>query len=318
MDAPQRAAEHLHKRSWLERLSLHAPAGAQGNGFATTADFLPSFFVVGPPRTGTSWLHDILRGQAVLPSPTKETRFFDTHFHRGIDWYRAHYPAKINSQTVGEIAPTYFASDKARQRIAQLLPEARVVCIFRDPVERILSLYRVKRAYGLIPSSFEHAVVHDPEFMETSRYTANLRAWQNTLGRDQVMVTLYDDLQTDPQTYLDSIVDFIGIPRFTLTAAQNHSVHGSDSLTHPRNYARTRNATRMADWLKAQRLDKLVAAVRESPLRKLFLGGGRPFAEPSPELTARLYELFRPEVEELEKILQRDLSTWKSLKAVAA
>jgi hypothetical protein len=48
------------------------------------------------------------------------------------------------------------------------------------------------------------------------------------------------------------------------------------------------------------------------------LGGGRPFAEPSPELTARLYELFRPEVEELEKILQRDLSTWKSLKAVAA
>jgi hypothetical protein len=53
-------------------------------------DFLPSFFILGPPRTGTTWLHEVLRNHAELPSPTKETRFFDVHFHRGLDWYRAH------------------------------------------------------------------------------------------------------------------------------------------------------------------------------------------------------------------------------------
>jgi len=166
MDAAQRAAEDPRKRSWLERISARG-SSERANGC------LPEFFVVGPPRTGTSWLYEMLRGQVILPRTTKETRFFDTDFHRGLDWYRA----------------------------------------------------------------------------------------------------------------------------------------------HPRSYARTRNATRVADWLKAQRFDRLVAAIRNSPLRQFFLSGGRPFADPPSEFAAGLYELFRPEVEELETILKRDLGAWKSTAA---
>jgi hypothetical protein len=127
-----------------------------------------------------------------------------------------------------------------------------------------------------------------------------------------VLATIYDDLLHDPQEFLNRLVDFIGVPRFALTPLQNHWVHGSESLTHPRNYARTRNATRVADWLKAQRFDNLVAVIRDSPLRQFFLSGGRPFADPPSEFAARLYELFRPEIEELETILKRDLGAWKS------
>jgi Sulfotransferase domain len=144
---------------------------------------MPSFVLCcRPPRTGTSWLYEVLRGRVILPLATKETRFFDTHFHRGLEWYRAHYPPQTVSSCVGEVAPTYFASVEASHRIAQLIPAARVVCIFRDPVERILSLYRLKRAYGLIPWTFEQAIVKDPELMDTSRYSEHYRAWQNALG----------------------------------------------------------------------------------------------------------------------------------------
>ena len=69
----------------------------------------------------------------------------------------------------------------------------------------------------------------------------------------------------------------------------------------------------MADWFKARRLDRFVAAVRNSPLRKLFLGGGEPFAELPRETIPKLYDLFRPEVEELEVLLNRDLTSWKSM-----
>jgi hypothetical protein len=68
----------------------------------------------------------------------------------------------------------------------------------------------------------------------------------------------------------------------------------------------------MADWCKARRLDRVVATVKSSPLLKLFLGGGPAFEELSPAISVRLYELFRPEVEKLEAILDRDLSAWKS------
>jgi hypothetical protein len=80
--------------------------------------------------------------------PTKETRFFDKHFHRGIDWYRAHYTHATADQHVGEIAPTYFASIEASERIARTLPQAKVVCVFRHPVEQVMSLYKLKRAYS--------------------------------------------------------------------------------------------------------------------------------------------------------------------------
>src|SRR4051812_6874199 len=59
---------------------------------ATNGSFvLPSFFVIGPPRTGTSWLHEVLSKRVSLSHPTKETRFFDKHFDRGLEWYASHY-----------------------------------------------------------------------------------------------------------------------------------------------------------------------------------------------------------------------------------
>ena len=74
----------------------------------------------------------------------------------------------------------------------------------------------------------------------------------------------------------------------------------------------------MANWCKARRLDRVVTAIKSSPLIKLFLGGGPPFAQIAPETTQRLYELFRPEIEELEVMLNRDFSAWKGDPVCAA
>lgn len=279
---------------------------------------LPTFFIVGPPRTGTTWLHEVLKDRAVLPKSIKETRFFDNHFHRGVEWYRAHFPSPIPGKRIGEVAPTYFASGAARERIARVVPHARVVCVFRNPVERVLSLYRLKSAYGMIPWKFDQAILMDPELVESGRYATNLKAWQQTLGKDQVYATLYEDLRDHPQSYLDRVVDFIGVPRFQLTSSQREFVFASENMTHPRNYKRTRCAALAADWFKARRLGRLVTRIKRSPLRKLFLGGGPPFADLPSESTRRMYEIFQPEVEELETIIKRDLSGWKKVPCAAA
>jgi hypothetical protein len=315
-----RTQELARKKLWMERVYAQSIDRAAESVPTTTelSGTLPSFFVIGPPRTGTTWLYEILRERTLLPAPTKETRFFDTHFHRGLDWYSAHFPASPTKYRIGEVAPTYFASTKASERIAKVLPEARVVCIFRNPVERILSLYKLKCAYGLIPWTFEQAMVRDPEMLESGKYATKLQAWQCALGGDQVMPLLYDDLKHAPQSFLNTLVDFIGVPRFALKESQTQSVHASEVMTYPRSYRRTRNASTLADWFKARRLDRVVAAVRNSPLRRLFLGGGPPFAELPLEIVSGLYDLFRPEVEKLETMLNRDLSAWKSIREQAA
>ena len=274
---------------------------------------IPStFFVVGPPRTGTSWLHEVLSRYANLPSPTKETRFFDLHFQRGPKWYRAHFPNMRPDRLSGEIAPTYFASTDARRRIADTVPTAKLIFIFRNPVQRVVSLYRVKRAFGMLPYSFEEALERDPELIESGRYATTLRKWQLEFPNNQLLVTVYDDLQRDPQAFIDNVSNFLEIPKIQLLPSQLKSVHSSDRLTEPRCYLATRSATVLADWCKARRLDRVVATVRRSPLMRLFLGGGDPFPEIHSHTLQRLEETFRPEVETLEKMVGRNFPAWKS------
>lgn len=273
---------------------------------------LPSFIVAGPPRTGTSWLHEILSQHANLPTLNKETRFFDVHFARGLKWYGHHFPAAAAARPMGEVAPTYFASPQARLHIARTIPHARLIFIFRNPVQRVVSMYRAKRAYGRFPWSFELALQRDPELMESAKYAAHLAQWQRTFAKDQMLLALYDDLRGDPQSFIDRLTQFIGMQRIVLTPAHLQRVYSSGTMTMPRSYLATWAGTAVADWCKARRLEKVVASVKGSPLIGVFIGGGRPFPEIPPHILQRLYQVFRPEVEALEAILARDLSHWKA------
>jgi hypothetical protein len=293
------------------------PAPAADPVAVTDQRRLPSFFIVGPPRTGSTWLHELLSQHTQLPSPSKETRFFDTHYHRGLNWYLAHYDADDAKRRMGEVAPTYFASSEARERIALVAPAAKIACVFRHPVERLVSLYRLKRAYGMIRWTLEEAIERDPELMESSNYAGNFRLWQRCFGDDNVWAGTYDDLRQHPQSFMNSLTDFIGIPRFAIAPGEYARVHDSECMTLPRSYYRTRTALIMADRFKAWRLNRIVVALKNSRLRKLILGGGTPFSQPEPEVLAWLYERLRPEVEALEVLLERDLSAWKTPKAAS-
>lgn len=269
----------------------------------------PSFMVVGPPRTGTSWLHKLLEPYATLPSPTKETRFFDLHFHRGFDWYTWHF-SRHRDGPMGEVAPTYFGSREARLRIAETLPRAKIVFIFRNPIERAVSLYRLKIAYGMLRCSFAEALEKDPELINSGLYWTHLSEWRACFPDEQLLVTFYDDLAGDPQAYVSRVGEFIGLPAIHLSKSQVNRVYSSERMTQPRSYLATRAASVFADWCKARHLDHLVAGVRESALIKLFLGGGKSLPAVDAAALDALWEIFRPEVEALASHLGRPLESW--------
>jgi hypothetical protein len=82
-------------------------------------------------------------------------------------------------------------------------------------------------------------------------------------------------------------------------------------MTQPRNYYLTRGAILLSEWSRARQMDSVVAAAKKLGALKLFVGGGTPFPEiPSPQ-RAKLRELFRSDVDELEGMLNRNLSSWK-------
>ena len=278
-----------------------------------TAPERPSFIVVGPPRTGTSWLHKILEPYATLPSPSKETRFFDLHFHRGFDWYAWHFP-RHRSGPMGEVAPTYFGSPEARLRIAETLPGAKIVLIFRDPIERAVSLYRLKLAYGMLRCSFAEALREDEELINSGLYWTHLCGWRDCFPDEQLLVMIYDDLASNPQKFANRVAAFVGLPPIELSQAQVRRVYSSERMNQPRSYLATSTATAFANWCKARHLDHLVASVRESALIKLFLGGGKSLPSVDSETLDVLSDRFRPEVKALASHLGRRLESWNSIR----
>ena len=272
---------------------------------------LPSFLVLGPPRTGTTWLYDVLRSRALLPSLTKETRFFDVHFDRGLGWYSDHFSANPEHRVVGEIAPTYFASPQACARVASSLPNSRLIIIFRNPIQRLISLYRLKRAYGLHAWDFDTALERDPELLASSLYATHLRTWQSYFAPEQISIHFFEDLIADPQAFLDNICAFTLIPPFQLNEFERGKVFSAAKMTEPRMYAATRAAQSVADWCKARRLDRVVHRLRNSRVFNLLVGGGNPLPPIPCESLARVHEQLLPETEELERLTGRDLTAWK-------
>ncbi len=272
---------------------------------------LPDFIAVGPPRTATTWLHEVLKERVCLPAARKETDFFTRFYDRGIGWYADFFRHCGAAAVVGELSPMYFASDVARERIVAALPECKIICSFRDPVARAYSNYRLLRRQAFTKADFEAAATTRGDLVESSRYGTYLERWYAAFGRARVMVLIYDDLEADPQGFLDSVCDFIGIARFAVAASAIGTGRVHQVNTQPPNPRMARLARKLVAWFSTRRFDRAAGMVRRNPLIKYMLEGGDPFPRPAPEVVARLRERYRPEIEKLEGLIGRDLSRWK-------
>ncbi len=277
---------------------------------------LPEFIAVGPQRTGTTWLHEVLRGHAGLPS-IKETDFFSRHYANGIDWYLRFFRGCPPDVPRGEIDPNYFGIPEACERIAALIPRCRIIVSLRDPTERAWSSYRVMRRDAWTRIGFEETVARNPVIRESSRYAFHLRNWFTHFGRERVLVLFYEDLEADAQAYLDRICDFIGIARIALNGTSIAAERVNTVARAPRSRRLAQNARNARDWMRLHRFHRALRALETLGVFRLVFGGGEEFGAMDPGIEMRLREHFRPEVEALEELLGRDLSAWKRLRSAA-
>ena len=110
---------------------------------------LPDFLVIGEKKCGTTYFYDLLtRHPYVEPAASKELHYFDAHFEEGTDWYRRCFPAPRwigGRRTItGEATPVHDLD--APERMAGVVPDARLISLLRNPVDRAYSDYQQVRA----------------------------------------------------------------------------------------------------------------------------------------------------------------------------
>ncbi|MGO9452220.1 MAG: sulfotransferase family protein [Candidatus Binataceae bacterium] len=271
---------------------------------------LPDFIAVGPQRTGTTWLHKVLTGHIGLPT-IKETDFFSKYFDRGLDWYLAFFSKCLAGRPMGEIDPNYFGIPQAYEQIARTIPQCKIVVSLRDPSERAWSSYRIMRRDAWTRVGFEETVARNDVIRESSRYAFHLDNWRRLFGPERVLVMLYEDLETDPQGYLDRICEFIGAPPIAV-AGMPVATERVNTVTHaPRSRRLAQNARNARDWMRVHRWHRAISILDGIGVWKFVFGGGEEFGAMDLEAEARIRAHFLPEVEALEAMLGRDLSAWK-------
>jgi hypothetical protein len=202
---------------------------------------LPTFVVVGAMRSGTSSLARWLRPHPeVFLALPKELHFFDEQYDRGTDWYRRRFADVDGERAVGEATPSYLYRGEAVERMAALLPDARLIAILRDPIERAYSHYWLERIRGREQRSFEDAVTAElgphpvretpgsMTYLAWGRYLPQLERLGRLYPRPAVLALLFDDLTASPTTTYAQVCRFLDVDdRFvppTLGAAVNASI----------------------------------------------------------------------------------------------
>jgi hypothetical protein len=211
------------------------------------------FLIIGAQKAGTTSLFEYMRHhpEVHLP-PEKEVPFFaaDDVYHRGFQWYKAKVTgnappgAVCGSACVGDMTGTPFRDipadewdpaslpqherleDVIPQRIGEVLPRVKLICVLRDPIERALSHYRMAVLNGLESEPFDVAIARlmEPCSMEHARavaaghngyiargeYGRILSGFLRVFSRDQLKVIFTSELECSPGSLLPSVFSFIG------------------------------------------------------------------------------------------------------------
>jgi hypothetical protein len=222
---------------------------------------LPDFFIAGAPKAGTTALHAALaRHQALYMSAVKEPKFFltdgppptrggpgDVQTYREHVWRREDYEALFDPAPAGvlrgESTPFYLYNWAAQRRIRALIPDAKLIVVLRDPVERAHSNWTHLWSTGLDPiGDVVRACAEEDRriaagwadfwhYTALGRYGEQLEHLYTVFPRDQVMVFRYGALIEDPAGVLDRICAFLGVPTGVLTEVPRENVTAHPHLT---------------------------------------------------------------------------------------
>jgi hypothetical protein len=177
---------------------------------------LPNLIVIGAQKCGTSGLHYYLSlHPEVSMSNPKELNFFiaERNYPRGLEWYSRHFDPEARCR--GEASPNYTAYPQhlgVPERMAAAVPDAKLVYIVRDPIDRIAAHWVHNYAKRREKGSLRDTLLHpNTSYVSRSRYFMQLQRFLEHYPDEQVLVLDQQDLRDQRMPTLRRLFEFAGV-----------------------------------------------------------------------------------------------------------
>ena len=252
---------------------------------------LPNLLVIGATKAATTAVHSYLGLHPEIDmAPDKELNFFlDPDCVERLDEYKTFFDARFPFR--GEASPLYTYAPNVPgvpRRVREAIPEAKLIYLVRDPVERTLSDYvHYAALWGPSTDAFAHPEHAYNVYTAPSMYARQLEAYLAEFPREQILVVDQADLLADGKAMMRAIFRFLGADEDFTSPHFDDRVNPAESR---------RRMTRLGRWLRGSGLATALGRLPEGP-RDLVLATARRvmFRAPSasPQLDADLRERLR-------------------------
>lgn len=212
---------------------------------------LPSFFIGGVQKGGTTSLCNYLQAHPEIINPQRKDVFYfnnPIHYSKGIKWYKAHfalkaykliYDIKNNTNAITfDSTPNYFEAPMAAERICKDFPNAKIILLLRNPIDRAWSSYQMAMRFGFEELTFEEALQLEEErllneekkiiadghhnyiyqrltYKKRGIYINYIKKWVALFPSKNLLILKSEDLFEKPQETFDRVTDFLTIKRNT-------------------------------------------------------------------------------------------------------
>ncbi len=269
---------------------------------------LPNFLVIGPGKSGTTWLYHTLKDHPeVCVSSAKETLFFESEFKRGINWYKDFFSHCNQSlKAVGEVSNTYIFCKDAPKRIKSVNPDMKLIACLRNPVERTFSHYLFLVRGGQLTGSFREALEKRPDLIDKGKYFKNLKPYFDTFNKQQFCIKLFDELKADQVDFIQSIYAFLDVKRkFKPDVGKSNRL----SAAKPRNRFMASLAKRGALLMRHLGHPEIISKIKYSGITKLLYKEYKENEKPEIRNEERIFleQQFANDLEKLSELLNKDL-----------
>jgi hypothetical protein len=308
-------------------------------GYKSGADFSPQFFVVGAPKAGTTAVSHWLRShpEVFLPSVKEPSYFayagssavpkngpYDPDYFRKITVNRESYAElyeAAGTRLTGDTSPVYLLDEYAAGRIAMARPDARIIILLRDPVERAFSQFMHHLRDSLEPcETLEEALEQEEErlldgwspghgYATHGHYLSQIERYFAVFPKEQILVLEYQDLQSASEHCWRQICEHLRIKPIGLV--QNERVNATCDLVDVS--GRPGLARRLKHPGPAQALLKRLMPPRlRAKLRHFLEGPRRPVPVLREDTTHSLAGKYQSERCQIEQLTGLSLAHWIS------
>jgi hypothetical protein len=279
---------------------------------------LPDFIIIGAMKGGTTSLHYYLNCHPEISmSPEKELDFFiiskrwgSANWGKGVEWYKSRFVG--NAKIYGEASPNYTKYPilaGVPERMYSVIPQAKLIYVVRDPIERITSHYLHRYADGTEDRTLAQALkdVENNPYICPSQYYLQIEQYLQYYSSSNLLVISSEELSNAPQKTLETVFNFLEVSSNPETIKYQKKLHKSIYKRR-----KTNLGNRISALPVVSKIDHLPPSLRHSLNKLIYFPFSTPVSKPilDQELRQQLVEYLIEDVNCLREYTQKNFNEW--------